>query len=173
MTQDPDEALRALLARDHPDAWTVLVELWAPAMLAVARSITSTVADAEAPVPPTFLDLFSARRAFARAARPRAYAFRALHHAAARLRRRNQPIEPFDEVHEPAATPGESRTQDLALAGALARLSVEQREVLALKIDGDLTFDEVGAALGVSPDTVASRYRRALERLRDRLGART
>jgi hypothetical protein len=42
--------------------------------------------------------------------------------------------------------------------------------VLALKIDGGLSFAEIGMALGVSPNTAASRYRYALERLRARSG---
>ena len=41
-----------------------------------------------------------------------------------------------------------------------------QREVLALKIDGGLTFAEIGEALDVSANTVASRYRYALDKLR-------
>jgi len=57
-----------------------------------------------------------------------------------------------------------------ALERALARLSVEQREVVALKVEGGLTFEEIGAALAVSPNTAASRYSYALARLREALG---
>ena len=35
-----------------------------------------------------------------------------------------------------------------------------------MKIDGQLTFAEIGRVLGVSPNTAASRYRYALEKLR-------
>ena len=52
-----------------------------------------------------------------------------------------------------------------ALERALAWLPAEQREVLALKVEGGLTFAEIGAALAISPHTAASRYRYALERL--------
>ena len=47
-----------------------------------------------------------------------------------------------------------------------AGLPIEQREVLSLKIDGGLTFAEIAAVLGIRPNTAASRYRYALEKLR-------
>jgi RNA polymerase sigma-70 factor (ECF subfamily) len=65
------------------------------------------------------------------------------------------------------------REGDPSLERALDRLPVEQREVVALKLEGRLTFEEIGAALAISPNTAASRYRYALERLRDALGGRS
>ncbi len=47
------------------------------------------------------------------------------------------------------------------------RLPPEQKEVLTLKIWGELTFDEIGRTLDLSLNTVASRYRYALQKLRD------
>lgn len=50
---------------------------------------------------------------------------------------------------------------------AMEQLPVDQREVLTLKIWGDLTFREIAETVGVSLNTVASRYRYALETLRN------
>ena len=47
------------------------------------------------------------------------------------------------------------------------RLPKEQSEVLILKIWGDLTFDEIARTLDLSSNTVASRYRYALQKLKD------
>ena len=55
----------------------------------------------------------------------------------------------------------------MALQSALASLPDEQREVVVLKIWGQLTFEEAAAVIGVSPNTAASRYRYALEKLKD------
>ena len=41
------------------------------------------------------------------------------------------------------------------LERALAALPREQREAVTLKIDGELTFEEVAAILGISPNTAA------------------
>lgn len=53
-----------------------------------------------------------------------------------------------------------------ALLRAVARLPEEQKEVLTLKIWGELTFDEIGQTLDLSMNTVASRYRYALQKLK-------
>jgi RNA polymerase sigma-70 factor (ECF subfamily) len=52
---------------------------------------------------------------------------------------------------------------------AMARLPAEQREVLVLHIWGGLTFAQIGAAVDISPNTAASRYRYALGSLRGEL----
>ncbi len=74
----------------------------------------------------------------------------------------------------PAATSRASRAQagsiSQALARALETLPLEQREVLALKIDGQLTFAEIADQMGTSLNTAASRYRYALAKLKELLG---
>jgi len=60
-----------------------------------------------------------------------------------------------------------------ALSDSLKLLPAEQREVVVLKIWGDLTFDEVGEQLSISPNTAASRWRYAMEALRKHITART
>ena len=48
----------------------------------------------------------------------------------------------------------------------LARLPREQREVIVLKIWHGHTLEEIGAFLGISPNTAAGRYRYGLQKLR-------
>jgi len=48
----------------------------------------------------------------------------------------------------------------------LAELPVGQREVIVLKLWHDLTFEEIGELLELSPNTAAGRYRYGLEKLR-------
>ncbi|XRQ09791.1 RNA polymerase sigma factor [Actinomadura welshii] len=56
------------------------------------------------------------------------------------------------------------------LADALARLPRGDRDVLLLIALADLTYEEVGQALGLKTGTVASRLNRARRRLRESLG---
>ncbi|MEU0565284.1 RNA polymerase sigma factor [Nonomuraea sp. NPDC005983] len=56
------------------------------------------------------------------------------------------------------------------LAEALAGLSRGERDVVLLIAYGELTYDEVAAALGVANGTVASRLSRARAKLRNALG---
>jgi RNA polymerase sigma-70 factor, ECF subfamily len=54
-------------------------------------------------------------------------------------------------------------------AAALAELPDDQRAVVHLKLWEGLTFEQIAAALGLSPNTAASRYRYGLDKLRGRL----
>ena len=56
------------------------------------------------------------------------------------------------------------------IAGALAALSCEQREVLLLHAWGDLSHEEIAAALGIAQGTARSRLSRARAALRALLG---
>lgn len=68
-----------------------------------------------------------------------------------------------------AATGLEAREREQHAQDVLARLPAEQREVVVLKIWGELTFEQIARTLDISPNTVASRYRYALEALRRNL----
>ena len=52
------------------------------------------------------------------------------------------------------------------LETALRSLPAEQREVVVMKVWGEQTFDVIGHALEISPNTAASRYRYGMEALR-------
>jgi RNA polymerase sigma-70 factor (ECF subfamily) len=52
---------------------------------------------------------------------------------------------------------------------ALVQLPADQREVMTMKTWGRLTFEQIAAALEISPHTAASRYRYGLEKLRAQL----
>jgi len=55
------------------------------------------------------------------------------------------------------------------VAAGLAALPLEQKAVVALKIWEEMTFAEIAIALDISPNTAASRYRYALDKLREAL----
>jgi RNA polymerase sigma-70 factor (ECF subfamily) len=100
-----------------------------------------------------------------------AYLFAILRHAVSRRLARQQ----TEQRHlRQLAADGNQRNpsppeSDEALQAALAQLPIPQREIVILRIDGDLTFAQIAEILGISPNTVASRYRYALEKLRDML----
>lgn len=51
----------------------------------------------------------------------------------------------------------------------LDELDASQRQVLIMKLFADLTFDEIATITETSPNTVASWYRRGLNRLKEKL----
>ena len=54
---------------------------------------------------------------------------------------------------------------DEAIEEAILRLSDEQREVVLMRIWGELTFPQIGEVLSVSSSTADTRYRSGLNRL--------
>jgi RNA polymerase sigma-70 factor (ECF subfamily) len=106
----------------------------------------------------------------------RAFLVRLAHNAAIDLmRRRGTRQRNYDQLaaeslhlFEPAASPDE-RAFRQALAAALGELPPDQRAVAHLKLWEGLTFEEIAAQLGIPPNTAASRYRYAIDKLRERL----
>lgn len=62
-------------------------------------------------------------------------------------------------------SPGESPLEHAAMR-CLENLPAVQREVIVLKVWHEFTFEQIGALLDVSPNTVAGRYRYGLQKLK-------
>lgn len=106
----------------------------------------------------------------------RAFLIRLAHNAAIDLMRRRGTRERTRETFAaeiaspfaPATDPDEEVFRN-KLAEALAELPAEQRAVAHLKLWEGLTFEQIADALEIPPNTAASRYRYALDKLRGRL----
>lgn len=120
--------------------------------------------------------MFSSSSSGAAAARSRdlkAYLFTAARHQSCSSLRRRQ----HDErgcAAEASLTAPEDGPEQFAdrhvLREALQTLPSAQREVVVLKVYEQLTFEEIGKAVKACVNTVASRYRYALRKLRKALG---
>ena len=148
------------------------------ALVAYASSILGDRSRAEDALQQVFFKLLKGKMELPEPARP--YLFRAVRNAALSMMRRN-----VHEVQEPGASedgskpqnPGDSWFEAPAelgywtgkLESAIRTLPPEQSEVLVMRIWGEMTFDEIAAVLDISINTVASRYRYALAKLRERM----
>jgi RNA polymerase sigma-70 factor (ECF subfamily) len=106
---------------------------------------------------------------------PRSYLFRMAHRLVIDRHRRDEARQRYDDrayqERESSAEP-ESSAEDAAwlrkaLAACLDSLPPEQKAVVVLKVWEELTFAEIGEVLEISTNTAASRYRYALDKLRD------
>jgi RNA polymerase sigma-70 factor (ECF subfamily) len=61
---------------------------------------------------------------------------------------------------------GPDGLSEQAVAATLTRIPEEQREVIILKVFEGLSFREIAAVIGQSINTVASRYRYGIEKIR-------
>jgi RNA polymerase sigma-70 factor (ECF subfamily) len=106
----------------------------------------------------------------------RAFLIRLAHNAAIDLLRRRGTRDKTKEnfaaekisLFAPAGDPDDNLFRE-EMAFALGELPEEQRTVVHLKLWEGLTFEEIAAALNISPNTAASRYRYGLDKLRVRL----
>ena len=132
------------------------------ALLAYARVLTPDGLAAEDVVHQVFLRLL--RGDIRIRGNPMAYLFRSVRNLALNERRRHVRETPIDvDWFEGPAGMDDAA---LALQTALSTLPREQREVVVLRIWGQLTLEETAQAVDASANTVASRYRYALRKLR-------
>ncbi len=121
----------------------------------------------------TFLRVARSRSKLAQIADPVAYTFIVARNEAARWlsRATRQRLTWTDSAHLlfEEATSDDAHAVDRAeqLAMALDRLDDELCEIIELKIYAGLTFAEVAEVTGLAPGTVATRYRRAISKLRE------
>lgn len=160
-----------------PDDWKAWFDRHGAALLLLARQWGPARADAEDIVQEGFVRFWRSRQ---RVADPTAYLYACMKRCAldgqrSRLRRsRREQAVARSEAEPPLfAGPLEQNERRLAIESALVNLPEPQREVLVMKIWGGLSFPQIGAALAVSANTAASRYRYALDRLRESLAEET
>ena len=176
MTGSAFDPLLAALAAGDEEAFEKVHQRFAAKLFWAALRMLDHRQDAEDVVQQVFADFIRAKAKWTEVNDLSAYLFSSLRHAAYKTatRRRRQPIANTELAEDAAVmTSGcliESPRNE-RLVRCLARLPLKQREIIALKIDGELTFAQIGEVLGVSTNTAASRYRLALEKLRTALGA--
>jgi RNA polymerase sigma-70 factor (ECF subfamily) len=136
-----------------------------PALLAYAAALLRDPSAAEDVLHQVFLQLLRGRVAIS--GDPAPYLFRAVRNTALNhLRGQSREVELADGGVW-LESPDGSRETSLALQSALKALPDEQREMVVLKVWGQMTFEEAANVVGISPNTAASRYRYGLEKLKE------
>lgn len=160
-------------AEPAPADWTRWFAQHGPRLLLCARQWARSAADAEDLVQEAFVRYWRSQRSLA--GEPFPLLLTSIRRAALdrwRRDRRRDDREEAAQAGDPECwfdpEPGEAE-RTARLEAALRRLPEAQRDVLVLKIWGELTFQEIARHLEISPNTAASRYRYALEALRGEL----
>lgn len=160
---------------DHQshERWKACYDQLAPKLVLFARQYVRSLDDAEDVVQTAFVRFWRRQPDAAPEHYPLLYtavrtaALDLLRKDERRARRESDPDAASFRAEEPHFDPRPEQQEDAAaVQAALSHLPESQREVLVLRIWGDLTFAEIAATLGDSINTIASRYRYALEALR-------
>ena len=154
------------------DHWTEWLDRHGAALLLFARQWAACRADAEDVIQDAFVRFWRLRQGVAD---PAAYLYACVKHCALdRHRQRKRQSLREETVARPEeeswfSDRPERDEREAAIEAALQDLPDSQREVLVLKIWGGLTYQQVADALRISANTAASRYRYALDKLREQL----
>jgi RNA polymerase sigma-70 factor (ECF subfamily) len=158
------------------DSWMHWYQHYGPKLLLCARQWTNSLADAEDVVQEAFVRYWRHQRDLP--GEPMALLVTSARRAAFDLARRESRRARRDEfggepeTESPYFRPSlEVDERREAVEAAIRQLPLEQREVLVLKIWGELTFQQIASELQIPPNTAASRYRYAMATLRLQLTA--
>lgn len=162
-----DDLPRKLAAGDAA-AYQQAYDRYGSAMYRTALRILGSQHDAEDAVQEVFGAMVKSRHRLMQVANLKAYLFASLRHAAAGIyeRRKHHATIGLEDVMD--CSPEHADTTQ-SIWTLVRSLPMEQREVLSLKIQGGLTFRDIGTVCGVSPNTAASRYRYALQKVKQAL----
>jgi RNA polymerase sigma-70 factor, ECF subfamily len=157
LTQDPERAL------------TEMFDLTAHRLVRFALTITGNQSDAEDALQGAFSRIAFRPKLLAKAEAPWPYLIRSVRNEALRIiqKRRGVGFEGADRGSNEDSAEAQVVQEETAdsVRRILNSLPKNQYEVVILKHWEELTFAEIAEALGLSQNTVASRYRYAMEKL--------
>jgi RNA polymerase sigma-70 factor (ECF subfamily) len=154
------------MARRGVSALADLFDLVAPRSVRYAQTLTRNQHDAEDALQAAFVRLALYPKGIVEARHPWAYLLRVVRNEAIKIAQKKS----AEDWLEMAAEAWREESQPDFEAQQLVRVAVEklpptQSEVVVLKIWEGMTFAEIADVLGESPNTAASRYRYALQKL--------
>ena len=169
-----DRRLIKALQRGESAAWRRIYLKYKDDMLTVARSLVTDVNTAEDCLQEVFV-LLASDGCKIRSNLKGYLLSCVVNRARDHLRRRdvqsnvqmNRVKQRFDSKDPAKALADDERKRAVTLA--LEKLPLEQREIIVLHLQGEMTFRRIATMLDVSINTVQSRYRYGMEKLRQLL----
>lgn len=170
---ETDRAVMARVAGRDEAAFSVLVERYGGRLLAVARRLLGSRADAEDAVQRALLQCYTAASSYQPQWAVSTWLYRILTNVCVDELRRQATRTAYDAGQRAldSARPREPR-RDLDLHRALARVPREARVLLALRYAEGLSYGELARIRGISVNTVKSQLARGKALLREELGKR-
>jgi RNA polymerase sigma-70 factor, ECF subfamily len=170
MIPNPDEAELMRRAMRDPSQFAPLYERYFDRIYAYCRRRTDHAQEAEDLCSQVFGRALAGLHTY-RGGNVAAWLFQIAHNTVAKHYRSQRPTTALDDLDSFATDTDDMDTHEdhersAAIAQQVASLPNDQRELLALMIDGELTSAEAGAILGKSAGAVRVQLHRVIERLR-------
>lgn len=172
----PDERLLERFREGDAAAFDEIVRRHRLAVYRVARRVLGSHADADEAAQETFVRAWRALAGFRGDAQLRTWLIRIALNVSRTLgarRSRTTGLEEAEEMTDGAtgAEAAAERAQALSrVREAVTLLPPRQREVVALKVYSDMTYEDVAAAMGLTIGAVKAHLHQAVRNLRRRVG---
>ena len=172
-----DKLLVFRLRRGNSGALCTIYEKYRADLLRVAAALLNTTSEAEDVVHDVFINFVRNAGTFNLTGSLKGYlatcvANKARNINRANQRKRTESLNSHLEIESGLKNPSQwiiETEQFGILNNALTHLPYEQREVIALRLQTDMKFEQIAAFQQASIKTVQSRYRYGLDKLRSRL----
>jgi len=175
MTQQEDDHLFDRLRRRDPNAFAQIVRMYEQLMLRTAYRIVGQQADAEEVRQSILLRVWQSPEKLPPSSKFGAWIRRCvINESIAILRRRQRELQGntnLPETSMPVVEPPDWNDEAELLRKAMAKLEPEQRAMLSLRFDEQLTIREIAGILEQPHTTVQSKLKRSIGQLREQLGS--
>ncbi|MFC1509036.1 RNA polymerase sigma factor [Candidatus Omnitrophota bacterium] len=174
MEYNCDVQIKTLIEKDDSQALSLIYDQYADGLYGYLLNFFGVRDDADEVLQRVFLKIVEQRQKLLNVSRIQNYLFIVTRNEAINyhreMKRQSRFLENWESVVTIQSEPDMLSHDDSGLiAEVLSQLPDAQREVIYLKIYEELTFDAIATILDISANTVASRYRYGMDKLRKRL----
>jgi RNA polymerase sigma-70 factor (ECF subfamily) len=153
---------------DHASLMEKVYREFSPDLLAFFRRRHGSPEAAEDLLQETFAAVMKNPGRLLQADSPRAYLFGVARNLSAELYRRSRPTDELPSEAPAEETEGPDPRIE-AMREGIMQLNAASRQVLELRLQRELSYEEIAAALGLPVGTVRSRLHHAVRQLREHL----
>lgn len=157
--------LKRIAKRDR-DALASLYQSTRTSVYAYALSITKNANDAQDVLRDCYVTVWNSAGKYQSQEKPMAWIITITRNLCFNKLKQNNRYISVDEVFRPS-NPDLDSESTLLLRGCMQTLTEEERQIVVLHAVSGFSFREIAGMLQLKTQTVASKYRRALQKLRD------
>ena len=159
-------------ADGEPVGMSELYDLMAQAIYTTAYVITGHREDAEDVLQDTLIEILMDARLYRPRTNPRAWVLTVTRHTAldAVRKRSRRTTLPMEDTATTIPAPPDAEEELAALWDLLAVLTLEERELVVLRLYHTLPYTEISEALHISVAAAQKRYQRAIDKLKANYG---
>ena len=165
-------AALAALAKGDKGGLDVIYRTYGRMILSAAYQIVGTTEDAEDVLQDTLIEILMDARLYRPRTNPRAWVLTVTRHTAldAVRKRSRRTTLPMEDTAMTIPAPPDAEGDFAALWDLLAVLTLEERELVVLRLYHTLPYTEISEALHISVAAAQKRYQRAIDKLKANYG---